>query len=142
MAEMKSRRIIGKTHAAGFQIGVRRTLPISAEEAWRLLTSPHGLSIWLGILEPRGLVEGASFRLSDGTSGEVRLLKPGSHLRLGWQPPGWARSSTIQVRVLPKGVRCVLAFHQEQLPGAKQRMERGAFFRMALDQLEQLASPG
>jgi uncharacterized protein YndB with AHSA1/START domain len=142
MAEMKSQRIIGKTSAAGFQIGVRRTLSISAEEAWRLLTSPHCLSIWLGVLEPRGLVEGASFRLSDETSVEVRLVKPGSHLRLGWQPPGWRRSSTIQVRVLPKGVRCVLAFHQEQLPGAKQRVERGAFFRTVLGQLEQLASPG
>lgn len=90
----------------------------------------------------RGLGEGFSFRLSDGTSGDVRLLKPGSHLRLGWQPPGWPPSFTIQARVLPSGEFCVLAFHPEQLLGAKQRVERDAFIRTAPGQLDRLASPG
>jgi uncharacterized protein YndB with AHSA1/START domain len=132
-------RSTGETRHAGYQIGVRRTLPLPAEHAWDLVTSPRGLRIWLGRLGGRRLKAGLSFRLADGTHCRHRVLKPGSSLRLGWHPPDWPRSSTIQVRVIPRGERCVLAFHQEGLPGASARLERGAFYRSALVQLQELA---
>jgi len=34
-----SNRPVGLTKDAGYQIGVRRTLPIHHEDAWRVLTS-------------------------------------------------------------------------------------------------------
>ncbi|CAM3280202.1 hypothetical protein [Brevibacillus sp. AY1] len=39
---------IGKTASVGFQVGVRRTFPIPQEQAWEMLTSSEGLTLWLG----------------------------------------------------------------------------------------------
>jgi len=50
-----------------------------------------------------------------------------------WQPLGWDRASTLQLRAIPKGDRAAIAFHQEHLPGAKEREERRTFFTSVLD---------
>jgi hypothetical protein len=68
----------------------------------------------------------------------VRVYSHNSHLRITWQPQGWQRASTIQVRVIPKEDRTVIAFHQEHLPGAKEREERRAHYTSALDELERI----
>ena len=73
---------------------------------------------------------------ADGATGEVRVFSPGSHLRVTWHPPGWPRASTIQLRVIPKGNRTVVAFHQEHLPSAEARTERRAHYKTSLDKLE------
>ncbi|WP_372813959.1 hypothetical protein [Paenibacillus sp.] len=51
-SEHQAREPVGQTSSVGFQVGVRRTLPLSQEQAWRLLTSPEGLSWWLGGCPP------------------------------------------------------------------------------------------
>ncbi|MFN2128846.1 MAG: hypothetical protein ACK2TU_13385, partial [Anaerolineales bacterium] len=77
--------------------------------------------------------------LTDGSYGTIRVYTPGSHLRITWQPRGWARPSTIQVRVIHKGNRSIIAFHQEHLPGATERAERRQHFIRALDALEKIS---
>jgi len=134
----RSKRPTGLTKDVGFQIGVRRTLPIHHADAWQLVTSEKGVNIWLGSTSELDFGKGARYRLADGSVGEVRVFSPNSHLRITWQPPGWSRSSTIQVRVIPKGDRTTIAFHQEHLPGAGEREERRAHFAAALDALEAL----
>jgi uncharacterized protein YndB with AHSA1/START domain len=131
-------RPTGLTKDVGFQIGVRRTMSIPLEDAWRTLTSLQGVNIWLGATESFDFTKGATYDLPDGSGGEVRVFSPGSHLRITWQPPGWPRPSTIQLRVIPKGDRTVIAFHQEHLPGSAEREERRAHFKSALDELEML----
>ncbi len=39
---------VGQTKDVGFQIGVRKTFPISIEMAWSFLFSEEGLRVWLG----------------------------------------------------------------------------------------------
>jgi uncharacterized protein YndB with AHSA1/START domain len=134
----QQKRIIGQTRDAGFQIGVRRTFPITHEAAWRLLTSAEGIRIWLDVSTDVELVQGASYRLTDGTHGQVSVFTPGSHLRMTWQPPGWARPSIIQLRVIANRERTAIAFHQEHLPGPAEREMRRAFYMAALDQIERL----
>ena len=46
--EKQGKKPVGLTKDVGFQIGVRRTLPISRDDAWQLLTSKRGVKIWLG----------------------------------------------------------------------------------------------
>jgi len=80
-------KIIGQTTNVGFQVGIRRTFPISQEEAWNLVTSQDGLNLWLGesmdiILEP-----GQKYMTKSG-SGEIRVVKPLQQLRLTWQKIG------------------------------------------------------
>jgi uncharacterized protein YndB with AHSA1/START domain len=134
----QSGRPVGLTKDAGWEIGVRRTLMIPHESAWELVTSPAGLRIWLGTEPDFRLAEGATYRLEDGTTGVVRVYVPMSHVRLTWHPPGWPRASTIQVRVLPKDDRAVVAFHQEHLPGPTEREQRRAHFTAALDELKRM----
>lgn len=40
--QKRGRKPAGLTASVGFQIGVRRTLPVSPERAWELLTAPKG----------------------------------------------------------------------------------------------------
>ena len=91
-------RPVGQTAQAGFQIGVRKTLPFTPDEIWSALLSPEGTSIWLG--GPAEIVQGAEYRLENGTSGRFTVYTPGSHVRLTWQPAGWDRPSVVQVRVI------------------------------------------
>jgi uncharacterized protein YndB with AHSA1/START domain len=132
------KRVLGETADTGFQVGVRRTLPLAMDDAWRLLTSPEGVRAWLGDVRGFALEKGATYTTADGASGEVRVSS-GRHLRVTWQPPGWARASTIQVRVLPAGARTTLSFHEEHLPGAAAREERRRHFEAALDALQERA---
>ncbi|NPV55113.1 MAG: SRPBCC domain-containing protein [Anaerolineae bacterium] len=127
--------LTGQTRDAGWQMGARRTFPVTPARAWEWLLSPEGLADWLGAGAQLDLVGGALYTLPDGTRGEVRVFKPGSHLRLTWQPPGWQRPSTIQVRVLSAKRGSTLAFHQEHLPDANARAERLAHFQAVLDGL-------
>ena len=122
----------GRTAAAGYQIGARRTFPCAPAAAWGALLSPEGLACWLGgPLDPAR----PAYRLPDGTTGEVRVWQPGSHLRLTWQPPGWARPSTVQVRVIPARSGTTIAFHQEHLAGPDEREAMRARWADALDHL-------
>ena len=130
-------RTVGQTRDTGFQIGVRRTLPMAREAAWRLLTTPSGVKIWLGEVEGQ-FVQGATYRLADSTTGEVTVFAINSHLRTTWLPPGWQRPSIIQVRVLPHGGHTSVAFHQEWLPGPQEREQRRVWFTDALSQLKKL----
>jgi len=122
--------------AGGFQVGVRRTVELSPEASWSALTSARGLRIWLGEGAPEHLEQGADYALADGSHGQVRVVRPGSHLRITWQPPGWERASTIQVRVVSasKG-RAALSFHHEKLPDAEAREAMRARWKAALSAL-------
>ncbi len=142
---MEAHRTVGWTRDAGFQLGVRKTLPIPHEQAWRLVISPAGIALWLGAGSDVRLVQGAGYQLADGARGEVRIYAPGSHVRLTWQPKAWPRESTIQVRVIPGNDRrtaAVIAFHQEHLPSAEARQARRTHFKEALASLARLAARG
>jgi uncharacterized protein YndB with AHSA1/START domain len=126
------------TKDGGWQIGARKTIGAGLETTWQALVSEAGLKIWLGPVA--SLADGDEFHLSDGTVCHVRIYKPNSHLRLGWRPPQWERSSTIQVRVIPSGAKTVIAFHQEGMPTQDARRQRQAFFKEALERLDELLS--
>ena len=127
----------GRTRDTGFQVGVRRTFAVSPTRAWKVLLSPEGTSLWLGPGAPSAFVVGSPFELLDGSKVEPRVVKA-SHLRLAWQPVGWDRPSLVQLRVIPKGERSVIAFHQEHLPGPRERARRKSYYSGALEALEDL----
>lgn len=108
----------GQTASAGFQIGVRRTFPISQEQAWDLLVSPEGLKLWLGDLSALELQVGQGYTTKEGISGELRVVKLFQQLRMTWQPRGWEKSSTLQIRIIPNPTnadKTTISFHQEKL---------------------------
>jgi uncharacterized protein YndB with AHSA1/START domain len=127
---------VGLTKDVGYEIGVRRTLPIDLKAAWKLITSEEAVSLWLGNPADIDFSKGAEYELSDSSQGEVRVFEPNSHLRITWQPQGWQHASLIQVRVMPAKTGTTISFHQEHLPGSAEREQRRLHFEAVLDKLE------
>ena len=124
---------VGATQDAGFQIGVRRTVPVSEQQVWDVLLSPDGLRAWLGGVAT--VEKGERFSFPGGLSGEIRVYKPGSHLRLTWQRPEWDEPSYVQVRVLPARTGTTLSFHQDHLAGPSDREEMKAHWEQVIERL-------
>lgn len=135
--QKRGRKPAGLTAASGFQIGVRRTLPVSPERAWELLTAPEGLRLWLGGL-PSLPQQGEAYLTEDGTSGQLRVLKPLSQLRMTWQPQDWEHASTVQIRLLPASSgKTTISFHQEKLEDAFRREEMKHRWEQVIAKLEE-----
>ncbi len=139
--EARGRRTLGSSASAGYQVGARRALPVTPEVAWELLTSPRGVAAWLGETLHFQPDVGQVYRTAGGATGEYRVVKPMRQLRLTWLPAGWAKPSTIQVRLLPAGPeKTVVSFHQENLPDQISRLERRRHWLAALDSLAEMSA--
>ena len=142
-------RPIGLTKDAGWQIGARRTVAVSSDRAWEVITSPGGIKIWLGEAPDFRIHAGARYTTADGATGAVRVVgskENGArrHLRITWQPANWSEPSIVQVRVFPSDTsgQTTISFHQEQLPDAHTRERMRRRWQDALDQLAtQLEQP-
>lgn len=135
---MAGSKIVGQTRDAGFQVGARRTFPVATEQAWAVLTSAPGLQLWLGDISDWRLEESIAYQTQDGAGGEIRVVNPGSHLRLTWQPLQWERPSTIQVRLIPNQDKTTISFHQEHLAGPDERAQMKQHWQHVLDELPHL----
>ncbi|TQS42463.1 SRPBCC family protein [Cryptosporangium phraense] len=133
---------VGLTKDVGWQIGVSRTLPHPPEEVWSFLTSPPGLSLWLGPGATLTPEKGARYDTDDGTTGEVRSFRPGDRLRVTWQPPGWSHDSTVQVVVRPAAGGTSVRFHQERLADVDERAAQREHWRRVLEAIEAALSDG
>lgn len=98
-------RELGETKAAGFEVGVSKTIAAPRAAVWKFMMSPAGKKIWMG-----------------GAKTEVRTQKPGEKMRLSFQPKGRQTPSTLQLYVLPSGKnKTSVHFHEEKLPDSKSR---------------------
>lgn len=124
---IESSKLVGQTASTGFQIGVRRTFPISPEQAWSFLISPEGRQLWLGNVAALGFHEGESFASAEGIEGQLRIVKPFKQLRLKWGKNDWEKPSTLQIRLISNSPdRTTISFHQENLdhPGTREQMKQ------------------
>ncbi|WP_126427096.1 SRPBCC family protein [Brevibacillus marinus] len=131
-------KVVGQTASVGFQVGVRRTLPISPERAWAFLTSAEGVKLWLGDVPPPSFRVGETFRSTEGLSGEFRVVKEMQQLRLRWKKPDWPFTSTLQIRLLPTtSGKTTISFHQEKLDHAKTREEMKKHWEAVLNAIRE-----
>jgi uncharacterized protein YdhG (YjbR/CyaY superfamily)/uncharacterized protein YndB with AHSA1/START domain len=122
--QARGKRVVGETADTGFQVGVVRTLPMSADALWKLITTEP--EQWLGTgaklkLKPGEGYEVPKRRGVPGVRGEVRVVKPGQRVRMTWQPDGWKKPATLQLTLVPKARSVALGVHMEKLPDAKTR---------------------
>jgi uncharacterized protein YndB with AHSA1/START domain len=110
---------VGKTKDAGWEVGVRRTVPSSVEDVWDFLFE-DGLPLWLGettlVLE-----KGAEYETTDDIRGRILGYTPGFRIRLTWQPGEWDHDSTLQLTVREAETGTTIGFHQERLSGREER---------------------
>ena len=130
---------VGRTSDAGFQIGVRRTLPHSPATVWAALTSEAGLAAWLGspveVEGGAGLEPGVAIRTTAGAEGEVRSVRPVDRIRARLRPPGRHAATTIQIALVPASTGTTLVLHEEHLADAEERAERREHWRAVADEL-------
>lgn len=125
----------GETTYAGFQVGVRRTFPVTTGELWELLLGQEGLKAWLGAdLRPE---PGARWQSADA-AGAVRTVAPGQRLRLTFQPAGRADPTTLQLTVSEAKTGATLTFHHEKLADTDEREAMRAHWKSALARLASL----
>lgn len=129
----------GKTKTQGWEFGLRRTFPISAEKAWEVLFTQPGLGYWLGEgVEPEKFQPGEAYTTKDGTTGDIRSYANGSMIRMTWRPVDWDFSSTLQVRVVPVKTGTTISFHHEKLETGDQREAMRLHWSAVMDKLEKL----
>lgn len=130
--------LVGKTKDQGWEVGVRRTFSITADQAWVLVMTQPGMAIWFGRDPDLKFEKGASFQTSDGASGKIVGFKEGSLLRLRWQPQDEGIASTLQLRIIPAGNKATISIHHERLADGAQRIVMKQHWDAVLDQLQAL----
>lgn len=125
---------VGLTKDVGFEVGARKTFPVSIEDAWNFLVSKKGIKIWLGQITPDKLIIGKTFQTTEGTEVKLKVLKPYSHLRMKWKPKNWENNSTLQIRVIPAKTKTIISFHQELMDNEDQRTEMKIHWNNILDE--------
>ncbi|WP_127532153.1 SRPBCC family protein [Paenibacillus kobensis] len=132
-----SNKPVGLTQSAGYQAGVRRTFPLPLEEAWHLIISPEGISLWLGSTALTELRVGEQYTTGEGISGEIRVVNHAENIRMTWKPENWDKPSTLQIRTIASGSnKTTISFHQENLPDAAVREEMIARWGQVLADLK------
>ncbi|MEP6482161.1 MAG: SRPBCC domain-containing protein [Rhodoglobus sp.] len=110
----------GLTKDAGWELGVRATVPAPLPEVWAWLLGP-GLPIWLGDIAALPTEKGAAYVTADGVRGTIRSFTPDSRVRLGWQPADWPHETVLQLTVKEAVTGTTIGFHQEQLADREER---------------------
>jgi len=109
----------GLTKDAGWEVGVRTTVPAALPDVWAFLVGP-GLPLWLGETKTT-LAKGATYETRDGVRGDVRSYKDNAMVRLTWHPEDWPHDTTLQVRVKEAVTGTTISFHQERLADREER---------------------
>lgn len=131
-------REVGRTEDVGYQIGVRRTVPCTIDEAWELLTSREGLDVWLGPGAQLSPEKGATYETEGGTSGEVRSFRERDRIRVTYRPPDRSHDTTVQVALLETATGTAFLFHQEHLADGEERERQREHWRGVIARLVDL----
>jgi hypothetical protein len=113
----------GKTKDAGYQFGIRKSFPVTNEQAWKFMFSRKGIHIWLGRPDTYSFQEGTRVRTAEGIEGTIKVFTIFSHIRMTWKKPEWNNFSRLQIRVIPGKGKTTISIHQEMLNGSAQRAE-------------------
>ncbi|MFC0680423.1 SRPBCC domain-containing protein [Lysobacter korlensis] len=131
----------GLTKDAGWELGVRRTVPLPSQDVWDYLIGP-GRRRWLGHAE-LGTNTGDRYTTADGVEGEIRGFTEGQKLRITWRPTDWRHDSTLQISVRPAASGTTIGIHQERLADAAERERMLTHWTQVMDKImEDLAAPG
>jgi uncharacterized protein YndB with AHSA1/START domain len=110
----------GLTKDAGWEMGVRQTVPAALPAVWQYLVG-DGLKVWLGEIDALPTEKGAAYTTADGVRGTIRGYTDNYRVRLGWQPEDWPHDTTLQVTVKEAAGGTTIAFHQEKLADRDER---------------------
>ncbi len=111
---------VGLTKDAGWQVGVRTTVPAPADAVWQYLTG-EGLPVWLGDIDALPTEKGAEFVTADGVRGSIRSWTDGTRIRISWQPTDWPHDTTLQLTLREAATGTMIGIHHEKLADREER---------------------
>jgi ribosome-associated translation inhibitor RaiA len=120
----------------GYQVGVRKTFPVTLHDAWDYLFSEKGIQAWLGYYGDIKWQRNQQYITKYGTHICIRVYKELSHVRLKYQKKEWVNNSTIQLRVLWAKTGTTISFHQEKLLDTAQRDDMKAHWDKVLHAID------
>ncbi len=118
--DKRSAQTTGKTKDAGWELGVRTTVPAPLAAVWAYLMG-EGLPVWLGDIASLPTEKGAQFRTADGVNGVVRSATDQLRLRISWQPEDWPHDTILQMTVKAAATGTTIGIHHEQLADRQER---------------------
>jgi hypothetical protein len=110
----------GLTKDAGWEMGVRTTVPAPLPAVWQFLLG-EGLQLWLGEIEALPTEKGAAYATADGVRGSIRSFTEEMRVRLSWQPDDWPHDTILQVTVKEAATGTTIGFHHEKLADRDER---------------------
>ena len=110
----------GLTKDAGWELGVRTTVPAPLDEVWRYLLS-DGLPVWLGDIAAVPTENGATFETADGVRGTIRSFTDATRIRLTWRPDDWPHDTVLQLTVKQAATGTTIGIHHEKLADRDER---------------------
>lgn len=110
----------GLTQDAGWELGVRTTVPAPLPVVWEYLLG-EGLPVWLGEIAALPTEKGEPYVTADGVHGVIRSYTDQLRVRLGWQPDDWPHDTTLQVTVKEAASGTTIGIHHEKLADRDER---------------------
>ena len=110
----------GLNKDAGWEVGVRTTVPAPLAEVWSYLLG-EGLPVWLGDIAALPTEKDAAFETADGVRGTIRSITDASRIRLSWHPDDWPHDTVLQVSVKEAEAGTTIRIHHEQLADRDER---------------------
>lgn len=126
-------RPVGLSPDAGWELGVRRTVPAPPQEVWRRLLA-EWLPQWLGVESVPQMV-GAPLRQHGRVRGRLVGCHVGRRLRMRWTPETLDHETVFQVTLQESAEGTVIGIHQERLLGAAERQGLLEHWTAVLDDL-------
>lgn len=130
----------GRTKGAGWEVGVRTTVPAPIEAVWAYLLG-DGLKVWLGDIDALPIEKGEEYRTRDGVRGIIRSRTEGLRVRLGWQPDDWPHDTTLQLTLKPAATGTTIGLHHEKLADRDERKLMLGHWKSVAAQLERALTP-
>ncbi len=125
--------------ARGFNAGAEKAFALSGQQAWKLVTSPEGLRIWLGAVPRTDLKKGPGYHTKDGTVGRFLDVKEGTNICLSWHPRGWESSTTLFISLVSAEDTTIIRVRHEGLAGKREAERMRSHWEHVLERLEELA---
>jgi uncharacterized protein YndB with AHSA1/START domain len=110
----------GLTKDAGWEMGVRTTVPAPLPAVWEFLLG-EGLPVWLGEIDALPTEKGAAYATADGVRGSIRGFTAEQRLRLSWKPDDWPHDTILQLTVKQAATGTTVGFHHDHLADRDER---------------------
>lgn len=116
---------VGLTKDAGWQFGIRKSVPLNINEVWELLFSEDIIQHWI-----------------KHATREFSTFKQFSHIRTKWKLKEWANEAALQMRLLSNKDKTVIAFHIDKLLNETQRSETKSYWENAIKTITEQITAG